>query len=210
MAKHPKSPKRRNTPPPWNRTPRVEQEPGAHQQNSLSRGSLLGILGILLTLVLGAPAYFSRVGIGSREVDVLLPFSASFPVSNQGSFNLYSVFHACHINEMTAGRYQVRNSTNGDLSASRTLKPGDTSDVMCVIHTGGQSVSSADIDIIVYYRPAYSPIVNCVCAKFTLDSKLSNRATWRQSPGKNCRDIWVPEPLRKTLTLPNSPAVWFW
>lgn len=214
MAKPTKSKKQRNKPASSNRISRVVQQSGAHQQNTPSRASLystgLAILSIVLTLVLGVPAYFPRVQIGSREVDTSLPFSASFSVSNQGSFNLYSVFHACHINEVIAGRYKFGNSTIGDLSASRTLGPGEVSDVTCPMHTGGAPVHSADIDIVVYYRLAYSPIAYCVCSKFILDSKLSSRATWRQSPGKNCRDIWVPEPLRKTPILPKFPALWFW
>lgn len=215
MAKPTKPKKSRNKPPSLNRRSKSAQESGIRQQNSSSRLSRYwnagpAILSIVLTLVLGIPAYFSRVQIGSREVDTSLPFSASFPVSNQGSFNLYSVFHACHINEIRAETYRIGDSTVGDLSASRTLGVNDTSDVTCLVNTGEEPVRSADIDIVVYYRPAYSPIMYSVCAKFILDSKLSSRPTWRQSPGKNCRDIWVPEPLRKTLSLPRLPALWFW
>lgn len=154
----------------------------------------LGAPGLALTAILAIPSFLPRVDIASSpSPDSKSPFFASFSATNNGLLGIYGVRLSCRLNEIFAAnkpRISDLGITTPHLATSR-LDPADSFEFECPftkVFKIEDPISSADIDIIISFRPAFSFFKTARCAHFIAEPNETGTIRWIKRPTEICSE----------------------
>lgn len=141
-----------------------------------------------MSVALGVPPLLARVEITPRDFDVAEPLASIFNIANQGVFDIYNVKYLCGLNDLRMhfghAIVHVTDSVMESLiEVSDVLKPTGGYDFDCrEVNVSSSQLESANLDIIVIFRPAWSLFQKFKCERFVLDKPADDIARWRERP----------------------------
>jgi hypothetical protein len=146
------------------------------------RGKILAIFSLILSIILAYYTFSPKLSIDSREsINPMDPFATPFTIKNESLLAIYSIEPSVFIRNIRSGTSEMSHSSIFQIVPEiPEIAPGEiaTFFIPFPVKDVFSQITSADIEIIIMYRPTLLPFKLKIHKRFMTVKAQDNSLRW--------------------------------